>query len=116
MSLAPYDDAMRRALWPLIFSLLLQLLAGSAWARSMGAAQPGHCHDTATSLAVSQDSPSDASNAPAQPLPADGHHCCAVGLGWLEPPLQSPLPQAAPADLTDFWLSLALRPDLRPPI
>jgi hypothetical protein len=109
---------MRRALWPLIVSLLLQLLAGSAWAGGTGPAQSGHCHDAASSsvVAVFQASPSDAGDAPVQSMQADGHQCCAVGLGGLEQPPQSPPPQAAPADLTDFWLSLALRPALRPPI
>jgi hypothetical protein len=111
-----YDQEMRRALWPLIFSLLLQLLAGNAWAGSMGHPQPGHCHDAATSVAVAvgQASSSDAVDVPGSQV--DSHHCCAVGQGWLEPPLQAPPPQAAPTALVSSWLSLALRPDLRPPI
>jgi hypothetical protein len=109
---------MRRALWPLIVSLLLQLMAGGAWAGKLGPAPSGHCHD-ASALFVepaAQADPAEAVDAQSPGQQADGHQCCAVGLAWLEPPLQSPPPQTAPAELTDSWLSLALRPDLRPPI
>ena len=110
---------MRRTVWTLLFAMLLQLLAGSAWALRLphNSHPPAACHDTATHVAAPADAhhPSgDTRHAGA--VQHDSHHCCAVGLGaGKQAPLQ-PLPQAAPTSQHSRWTSLSQRPDLRPPI
>ena len=112
----------RPTLWTLLFALLLQLLAGSAWAwRGPQASdhttpvQTAHCHDT-VAPDPSRDSHHAAGPSHSASVQADSHHCCAVGLAaTVQTPLQS-LPQAPPVSQHGPWASLSLRPDLRPPI
>ena len=124
---------MRPTLWTLLFALLLQWLAGSAWAwrgpQASGHTGPlqttqvqamhlqaAHCHDTA----APQANPHDKHYAPGQAhggsAPSDSHHCCAISLGPTAQPLLQSLPQAPPVSQHGPWASLSLRPDLRPPI
>ncbi len=117
--LARIIHPMRRTVWTLLFALLLQLLAGSAWAlRSERSSHPpATCHDAA----VHQAAPTDTHHASGDTTHAatvqhDSHHCCAVGLVAGIPALLQPLPQAAPNSQHGPWASLSLRPDLRPPI
>ncbi len=112
-----------RTVWTLLLAMLLQLLAGSAWAwRVPTAAAPViHCHDMAADASLA-DAPHMASaQDTAHPSPqaghhADSHHCCAVGIGTGMPSQLLPLPQAVPCSQHGPWASLSLRPDLRPPI
>ena len=112
-----------RTVWTLLLAMLLQLLAGSAWAWRMptAAAPVMHCHDMAADASLA-DAPHMASaQDTAHPSPqaghhADSHHCCAVGLGTALPSLVQPLPTSTPARQQTAWASLSLSPDLRPPI
>ena len=124
---------MRPTLWTLLFALLLQLLAGSAWAwRSAPASAPAgqlqathvqamqlqaaHCHDTVAPQASTHDTPHAPGHAHGGSAPPDSHHCCAIGLGPTVQPLLQSLPQAPPTGQHGPWASLSLKPDLRPPI
>ena len=113
---------MRRTVWTLLFALLLQLMAGNAWA--WRAAQAGshlshghtsHCHGTVMQNAVS-DSHHPPGQSHALSAQIDSHHCCVIGLGETVYPQLQPLPQATPTSQHGAWASLSLRPDLRPPI
>ena len=115
---------MRHTAWTLLFALLLQLVAGSAWARHGLEPSPAaaHCHEpvvqgTAAAQAHHAQSPA-APQGKVQHLTvqADSHHCCAVGLGTGVQAWLLPLPQAAPSTRHGPWFSRSLRPDLRPPI
>ena len=118
---------MRHTVWTLLLALLLQLLAGSAWAWRAAPTQ-GHvptCHDVVAAAGADSHmaQASLAATVPGTTDPthlvsthADSHHCCAVGLGVGKQPLLRPLPQAAPTSQHGPWASLSLRPDLRPPI
>lgn len=108
---------MRRTLWTLLCALLLQLAAGSAWAwrSAHDLGHNGHCHETATPSALTQDTGHPESPTTANAQTSD-HHCCAVGLGSALQAALPPLPQAAPRSRHGPWASLSLRPDLRPPI
>ncbi len=114
---------MRPTLWTLLFALLLQVLAGSAWAwRSPQAdshtapLHTTHCHDTAAPENSSSDSHHAPGQSPAASAQADSHHCCAMVLSEAVHAQPQPLPQAPPASRHGPWASLSLRPDLRPPI
>ena len=106
----------------LLIALLLQLLAGSAWAwrgpQASGAAHDhaAHCHGTAAEQAVGTDTHHTSPSSPAASLQADSHHCCAVGLGSHVQPQVLPLPQTTPSSQHGPWASQNLQPDLRPPI
>ena len=112
---------MRRTVWTLLFAMLLQLLAGSAWA--MRSTQPNghvsHCHEV-----VTMERPTHEAHPPqaapdkvkASSLQVDSHHCCAIGLGIGMQASLLPLPQATPASPYGNWISQSPRPDLRPPI
>ena len=110
---------MRRTVWTLLIALLLQLLAGSAWAlRSPHSGHaPATCHEALPHEAAPADAhPPSGDTKHAATLQHDSHHCCAVGLGAGMPVLLQPLPQSAPSSRHGPWASLSLRPDLRPPI
>lgn len=109
---------MRHTLWTLLFALLLQLVPGSVWALAQTSGHPVHCHETVTESTSVGMHHANAQQDKAHPasLQADGHHCCAVGLGVGVQALLQPLPQAAPASPTGHWASLSVRPDLPPPI
>lgn len=109
---------MRHTVWTLLFALLLQLLAGSAWAwrGAQATEHSAHCHDTAVQAASGTDTHHTAGKALSGSSQPDSHHCCAVCIGWAMQPLLPPLPQAAPTSRHGPWASLSLRPDLRPPI
>ena len=112
-----YHLHMRRTVWTLLIALLLQLVAGSAWAfrDSQHHAMATHCHDTVQSAGPSK--PNTAANQTSQgAAQPDTHHCCAVGLGSDNTLQLPPLPQATPTSQQGPWASLSLRPDLRPPI
>jgi len=112
---------MRRTVWTLLFALLLQLVTGGAWAMRTASAThtPPSCHD---SVAMPVHKPQGhAAHAlqdqtPAHAVQADNHHCCAVGLGIGVQAIWMPLPQQTPTSQPPLWVSLSLRPDLRPPI
>jgi hypothetical protein len=109
---------MHRALWLVILSLLLQLAAGGVWAIGLRLGPAGHCHDATRAVGGSA-APADASDSADATSPAqqaDGHHCCTVGLAGQDATLPCLPPQGAPAHLMDSWVSLVLRPGLRPPI
>jgi len=111
----------RRAIWPLVFALLLQWLMASAWAMR-GAPATGlasACHEAAViQIADVEQHHAHAAQgkAPNHTAQTDSHHCCAVGFGANVQPLLPLLPQAIPASQHRDWASLSLRPDLRPPI
>lgn len=115
-----------RTVWTLLFAMLLQLLASSAWAWRMptAAAPVMHCHDMAATDMQHADAQQMASdqnagahhNHPPVGHHADSHHCCAVGIGTGTSTQLLPLPQAVPHSQHGPWASLSLRPDLRPPI
>ena len=110
---------MHRTVWTLLFALLLQLVAGSAWA--LRSPHPSHCPANDHALMAHEASPGDAHHPSTDKthtatVQHDSHHCCAVGLGAGIPALLQPLPQAAPTSQHGPWASLSLRPDLRPPI
>ncbi len=109
---------MRHTVWTLLFALLLQLLAGSAWAwrGAQTTEHSAHCHDTAVQAAGGTDTHHIAGKALSGSSQPDSHHCCAVCIGAAMQPLLPPLPQAAPTSRHGPWASLSLRPDLRPPI
>ena len=109
---------MRQTVWTLLFALLLQLLAGSAWAwrGAQATEHSAHCHDTAVQAASGTDTHHTAGKALSGSSQPDSHHCCAVGLGLGLAPMLAPLPQAAPVGVALRWASLSTRPDLRPPI
>ena len=107
---------MRSTAWTLLFALLLQWVAASAWAwrAPQHDAPAAHCHDSVPSASASDPHAAEthASQGTAQ---HDTHHCCAVGIGSGSTPQLPPLPQAAPTSQHGPWASLSLRPDLRPP-
>ena len=113
---------MRRTAWILLMSLLLQLLAGSAWAwratqaSGTSPAHATHCHVTAAEAAGDSNNHPAPKTAAAAWAQADSHHCCAVGLGSPVQPMLQPLPQTTPASPHTPWASQNLQPDLRPPI
>ena len=109
---------MRHTVWTLLFALLLQLLAGSAWAwrGAQATEHSAHCHNTAVQAASGTDTHHTAGKALSGSSQPDSHHCCAVCIGAAMQPLLPPLPQAAPTSRHGPWASLSLRPDLRPPI
>ena len=124
---------MRPTLWTLLLALLLQLLAGNAWAwrntTASGHGEPlqtrhvqsmqrqaAHCHDTFAPQASPHDHHHAPDQAPGGSAPSDNHHCCAIGLAPAVQPLLQSLPHAPPASQHGPWASLSLRPDLRPPI
>ena len=109
---------MRRTVWILLFTLLMQLVSASAWTMPApeSASHPAHGHET-----VAQDGTTTATHPQDSAQTShrhtdNSHHCCAVGLGTGVQPLLAPLPQAAPTSWHGPWASLSLRPDLRPPI
>lgn len=111
----------RRAIWPLVFALLLQWLMGSAWAMrgAPAAGLASACHETAAIQSVDvEPHPAHAAEGKVSnhTVQTDSHHCCAIGFGASAQPLPPPLPQAIPASQHRDWASLSLRPDLRPPI
>ena len=132
---------MRRTVWILLLTWLLQGLSGSAWAlgRSMHEA---HGHSAPVPWRTDTDPPSLTQHAQASHDHAlhpqhqvdaptshsaghaghaagkvhGDHHCCAVGLGLLVAAFWPELPQATPQSPMGHWASQSLRPDLRPPI
>ena len=109
---------MHRIVWTLLLALLLQLLAGSAWALrgAQATEHSAHCHDSVVQVTTSSDTHHSAGQTQTGSVQSDSHHCCAVGLGTVVQPVLSSLPQARPASPCGLWASLQLRPDLRPPI
>ena len=112
---------MRPTAWTLLFALLLQLMLGSAWAMRVTSSHHAapSCHDSVSIQAHGPEGHSAHAaqdQAPAHTAQADKHHCCAVGLGTGVQAILLPLPQAVPTSLPSLWVSLSLRPDLRPPI
>ena len=112
---------MRRTTWTLLIALLLQLVVGSAWAlRPVHSIQASghavHCHDMAPQATGDSDPQHTTDPVHASTTSPDSHHCCAVGLGSTMQPQPQALPQAVPTSQHGPWVSLSLRPDLRPPI
>ena len=115
---------MRRTVWTLLMALLLQLLAGSAWAWRAAQAHSHtphgtavvHCHGVAEPPTSATDTQRSAEPISGASMQADSHHCCAVGLALDVAVWPSPLPQAPPLGQHTAWASLSLPPDLRPPI
>ena len=118
---------MHRTVWTLLLALLLQLLAGSAWAWRTAPVQgqAPSCHDVVAAAGADShmahaspaaSAPGVTDNTHPVSMQTDSHHCCAVGLGVGVQALLLPLPQAAPTSQHGPWASLSLRPDLRPPI
>ena len=110
-----------RTVWTLLLALLLQLLLGSAWAMRSAhpVSQAGHCHEVVALPSPAPDAHhghAAKDKAPTFLQQADGHHCCAVGLGQGVQPWLQPLPSSAPASQHGTWISQSPRPDLRPPI
>ncbi len=107
---------MRTTAWTLLFALLLQVVAGAAWAlqADRGSPMPAHCHEPVSAVAADDHSAADLVHARQPPL--ESHHCCAVGLGAGAPSPWLTLPRATPISQPAVWASLSLSPDLRPPI
>lgn len=107
-----------RTAWTLLFGLLLQLLAGSAWAwrGPQTTKHSGHCQDTVVQIASAANAQHAESKNHAGPDMADPHHCCTVGVGMAIETVPQPLPQAMPTSQQTLWASLSLRPEQRPPI
>ena len=131
---------MRRTVWTLLIVWLLQLLLANSWAlasatvahagphssawavhacHDSGAPTSGHAAEvvhTASQPEPDGQQPAHSTHNPASATSADSHHCCAVGLSLGSAALLAPLPQAAPQSVSLPWVSLSVRPDLRPPI
>jgi hypothetical protein len=110
---------MRHTARTLLLALLLQLVAGSAWAlgSSPTSAHAAHCQELVVHVAAAADdthTTSDPSHT--AHLQQDSHHCCAVGLGAGMKASMETLPNCAPASPYRPWVSLSLSPNLRPPI
>jgi len=108
---------MRKTVWTLLIALLLQWLAGSAWA--LGSAQAGgpapQCHESVLAVSASMHHGDDEDTHTVH-TQHSGHHCCVTGLGTGLSLLVLALPKSSPTSPSAAWASLTLCPDLRPPI
>lgn len=104
---------MNRTLWTLIFAMVLQLIAGGAWAWVDSHSENGR--DASPALHCSEQMVHD--DAPEQSgVQVCTYHCCAVGIGARLQVQIPALPQAQPISLPIWWASWRTRPDLPPPI
>ncbi len=124
---------MRRFSWFLVLLVLLKLSLGSGMAMptlahqnhpTKQAVELHACHGQVNAslgqtsqedLSLSHpraDSTSHALNA----ADVDCHHCCAVGLAGQPSACLPPAPAVHAAQIQPDWLSVSLRPGLRPPI
>lgn len=124
---------MRRFSWFLILLVLFKLSLGSVLAspalahlkpsEEQALAMPS-CHGQANAdpvqpsndgLSLSHTESDTSPHAP-KATQVDCHHCCALGL-WGQPSLGWPkAPAVHAAPIQQDWLSVSLRPGLRPPI